>query len=79
METLVRMYEHHAAREDTIVFPAWKLNFTEKQLDEALMSAKYHTEAFSLIEVRLDQNDRSPALQRLAKRLGENLRGGRKA
>jgi TPP-dependent 2-oxoacid decarboxylase len=52
---------------------------TEKQLDEALMSAKYHTEAFSLIEVRLDQNDRSPALQRLAKRLGDNLRGGRKA
>lgn len=34
METLVRMYEHHAAREDTIVFPAWKLNFTDKQLDE---------------------------------------------
>jgi TPP-dependent 2-oxoacid decarboxylase len=48
---------------------------TEKQLDEALMAAKYHTEAFSLLEVRLDQNDRSPALQRLAKRLGENLKG----
>lgn len=30
---LVRMYEHHAAREDTIVFPAWKRNFTNKQLD----------------------------------------------
>ena len=27
------MYEHHAAREDTIVFPAWKSNYTEKQLD----------------------------------------------
>jgi TPP-dependent 2-oxoacid decarboxylase len=51
---------------------------TEKQLDEALMAAKYHTEAFSLLEVRLDQNDRSPALQRLAKRLGENLKGGTK-
>ena len=34
METLVRMYQHHAAREDTIVFPAWKLNFSDKQLDE---------------------------------------------
>ena len=33
METFVRMYEHHAAREDTIVFPAWKKNFTDKQLD----------------------------------------------
>jgi iron-sulfur cluster repair protein YtfE (RIC family) len=34
LEALDRMYEHHAAREDTIVFPAWKLAFTNKQLDE---------------------------------------------
>jgi hemerythrin-like domain-containing protein len=34
LEGLVRMYEHHAAREDTIVFPAWKSNYTDKQLDE---------------------------------------------
>ncbi len=33
-ESFVRMYENHAAREDTIVFPAWKTNFTNKQLDE---------------------------------------------
>lgn len=33
LEGLVRMYEHHAAREDTVVFPAWKRNFTNKQLD----------------------------------------------
>lgn len=33
-EGFVRMYENHAAREDTIVFPAWKKNFTDKQLDE---------------------------------------------
>ena len=33
-EGLVRMYENHAAREDTIVFPAWKTNFSNKQLDE---------------------------------------------
>jgi len=30
----VRMYENHAAREDTIVFPAWKTNFSNQQLDE---------------------------------------------
>jgi hemerythrin-like domain-containing protein len=30
----VRMYENHAAREDTIVFPAWKKNYSDKQLDE---------------------------------------------
>jgi len=28
------MYQNHAAREDTIIFPAWKKNFTNKQLDE---------------------------------------------
>ena len=34
LEELDRMYEHHAAREDTIVFPAWKRAFTDRQLDE---------------------------------------------
>jgi hemerythrin-like domain-containing protein len=33
-EGFVRMYGNHAAREDTIVFPAWKTNFSNKQLDE---------------------------------------------
>jgi len=33
-ESFVLMYENHAAREDTIIFPAWKTNFTDKQLDE---------------------------------------------
>jgi hemerythrin-like domain-containing protein len=34
LEGLVLMYRNHAAREDTIVFPAWKKNFTQKQIDE---------------------------------------------
>jgi hemerythrin-like domain-containing protein len=34
LESFVRMYENHAAREDTIVFPAWKTNFSNKRLDE---------------------------------------------
>jgi hemerythrin-like domain-containing protein len=33
LEGFVRMYENHAAREDTIIFPAWKKNFSDKQLD----------------------------------------------
>src|SRR6185503_2556491 len=33
-ESFVVMYQNHAAREDTIVFPAWKKNFSDKQLDE---------------------------------------------
>jgi hemerythrin superfamily protein len=28
------MYRAHAAREDTIIFPAWKQTLTAKQLDE---------------------------------------------
>jgi hemerythrin-like domain-containing protein len=34
IDTFVLMYQNHAAREDTIVFPAWKTHFSEKQLDE---------------------------------------------
>ena len=34
LESLVRMYEHHAAIEDTVVFPAWKQTLNSKQLDE---------------------------------------------
>jgi hemerythrin-like domain-containing protein len=34
LESLVRMYRAHAAREDTIIFPAWKQTLTAKQLDE---------------------------------------------
>jgi hemerythrin-like domain-containing protein len=34
MRSLVRMYRPHAAREDTIVFPEWKLCLTAEQLDE---------------------------------------------
>jgi hemerythrin-like domain-containing protein len=33
-ESFVLMYQNHAARKDTIVFPAWKKNFSNKQLDE---------------------------------------------
>lgn len=33
-DSFVLMYTNHAAREDTIVFPAWKKNYSDKQLDE---------------------------------------------
>jgi hemerythrin superfamily protein len=33
------MYRHHAAREDTIIFPAWKQTMEGDQLDE--MSEKF--------------------------------------
>lgn len=34
LEGFVLMYRHHAAREDTIIFPAWKQTLTGRQLDE---------------------------------------------
>ena len=34
MEALGRMYQHHAAIEDTIVFPSWKQTMTRDQMDE---------------------------------------------
>jgi hemerythrin-like domain-containing protein len=34
LETFVLMYQNHTAREDTIVFPAWKDALSERQLHE---------------------------------------------
>lgn len=34
LESFVRMYEHHAAVEDTIVFPAWKESLRSAELEE---------------------------------------------
>jgi hemerythrin-like domain-containing protein len=34
LESFVRMYEHHAAVEDTVVFPAWKAATGEQEYDE---------------------------------------------
>jgi hemerythrin-like domain-containing protein len=34
LDSLVLMYRHHAAREDTIIFPAWKQTLSDEQLDE---------------------------------------------
>ncbi len=34
LDAFARMYEEHAATEDTIVFPAWKKVLTPKELDE---------------------------------------------
>lgn len=34
LETLVVMYQNHAAREDTIIFPAWKDALSEHQLED---------------------------------------------
>jgi indolepyruvate decarboxylase len=39
---------------------------TEAQFEEALIYAERHTECFCILDIRLDPDDKSPALQRLA-------------
>jgi len=39
LDAFVRMYEHHAAIEDTVIIPAWKAAIGDKQLDE--LGAKF--------------------------------------
>ena len=34
LESFVRMYEHHAAVEDTLVFPVWKKSISPEEFDE---------------------------------------------
>jgi TPP-dependent 2-oxoacid decarboxylase len=46
---------------------------TEEQLDQALKEAAQDKKSFCLLDVHLDPNDRSPALQRLAERLAKRL------
>ncbi len=46
---------------------------TEEELDQALETAMAYRDGFSLLNVHLDPMDRSPALERLAKRLSERV------
>ncbi|HEX6046419.1 MAG TPA: hemerythrin domain-containing protein [Pyrinomonadaceae bacterium] len=39
LESFARMYEYHAAIEDTIIFPSWKASLGEAELDE--LGAKF--------------------------------------
>jgi hemerythrin-like domain-containing protein len=54
LEGFVRMYESHTAREDTVVFPAWKKALTTKELDEmgdkfeAIEHAQFGGDGFDL-------------------------------
>jgi hemerythrin-like domain-containing protein len=57
------MYENHAAREDTIVFPAWKAALSERQLDEMgdlfedIERAQFGHDGFEDAVVRIGQID----------------------
>ncbi len=46
---------------------------TEQELDKALQTAEKLTDSFSILDVRLDSRDRSPALERLGNNLAKRL------
>jgi indolepyruvate decarboxylase len=49
---------------------------TEREMSAALQQAKANAQSYSLIQVTLDRNDRSPALTRLTARLAERIAKG---
>jgi|SRR5947207_2241277 len=60
MQSLVRMYEHHAAIEDTVIFPAWKQTLNIDQMDQL-------AEKFEQIEHQeLGQNGYEDAVKRIS-------------
>ncbi len=51
---------------------------TEGELEEALTTARTNTQSFSILNLHLDPNDHSKALERLGKRLRQRLGGIKK-
>jgi hemerythrin-like domain-containing protein len=63
LEAFVLMYRNHAAREDTIIFPAWKQTMTGKQLDERTTSLKTSSTSSSVRAGSRTPSNRSARLR----------------
>ncbi len=66
LETFVRMYEHHATVEDTLVFPDWKSSISQEEFDE--LGAR-----FEEIEEELFSEDGFEAASRRMAEIEESL------
>ncbi|HEY6803318.1 MAG TPA: hemerythrin domain-containing protein [Pyrinomonadaceae bacterium] len=66
LETFVRMYDHHATIEDTIVFPAWKELVGARELDEIGVK-------FEEIEEKIFGDDGFEAAQKRMAEIEESL------
>jgi len=72
LESFVRMYEHHAAVEDTIVFPAWKESLSDEELDslsgtfEEIETAQFGEDGFESALKRIAEIEESLGLANLA-------------
>lgn len=72
LESFVRMYEHHAAIEDTIVFPAWKEAIGANELDalaekfEEIEEEYFGEDGFETASRRMAEIEESLGLANLA-------------
>lgn len=66
------VWKYHRLPEVLGAGRAWQVE-TGEQLERALLEAREYTGSFSLLDVKLDPMDRSPAMQRLAERLAKRL------
>jgi hemerythrin-like domain-containing protein len=71
LESFVRMYEHHAAIEDTVVFPAWKATIGPNQLDalgekfEEIEHEQFGDDGFEAALKRMEEIEESLGLSNL--------------
>ena len=73
LDAFARMYEEHAAIEDTIIFPAWKKTMSAKQLDEMgdkfedIEKQTFGKDGFDDAVSQIDAIEKSLALDDLSK------------
>jgi hemerythrin-like domain-containing protein len=71
LESFVRMYEHHAAIEDTVVFTAWKATIGPNQLDalgekfEEIEHEQFGDDGFEAALKRMEEIEESLGLSNL--------------
>jgi len=71
LESFVRMYEHHAAIEDTVIFPAWKSATGQGQLDELgekfeeIEHEQFGDDGFEMALKRMEEIENSLGLSNL--------------
>ena len=71
LESFVRMYQHHAAIEDTVVFPVWKAAVGEAELDalaakfEEIESENFGGDGFDAALKRMEEIETSLGLSNL--------------
>jgi len=71
LESMVRMYEHHAAIEDTIIFPAWKAAIGDRRLDEfgakfeEIETESFGGDGFETVQKRISEIEQNLGLSNL--------------